>query len=262
MSSGEEFYVGYSGQMGRKTKKKIRLFLVVAFILIAVVGFSFSYFQKTAVNSSFEYDTPTELSGIYHESPYPMLRIELAENTFKDLVLLGFGKNGPRSYLDEFKREKGEFIGKQITISGNLIYYNGKTLVQLEEEYELSVDAETSPEQIVPKPLGSFTIHGEVVDPKCYFGVMKPGYGKIHRSCASLCIAGGIPPVLVAEDEHSNQSYYLLTDLKGKAIHRDILPYIGQPAVFKGDVYQLGEWLVLRIDISDIKKLDKNSSIY
>ena len=44
-------------------------------------------------------------------------------------------------------------------------------------------------------------VKGEIVDPKCFFGVMKPGEGKPHKDCAIRCILGGIPPVLKVTDE-------------------------------------------------------------
>jgi len=36
----------------------------------------------------------------------------------------------------------------------------------------------TPPKEMISK----MTLQGEIIDPKCYFGVMKPGKGKIHRS--------------------------------------------------------------------------------
>ena len=100
--------------------------------------------------------------------------------------------------------------------------------------------------------LGQRSIQGEIIDPKCYFGVMKPGYGKIHRSCAALCIAGGMPPVLVSAAESGEEAYFLLTDLKGKPIHKDILPYIGQPALINGEVEQIGDWKLMKISVDRI----------
>lgn len=262
MDKNDEFYVGYSGSIGKGSRKKTRFFVLISLLLVIIVGFSFSYFQRPAANSSFDFDTPTLITGIYHESPYPTMRLTLDENTYKDVVLLGFGKFGSLPYLEDFKMDMSDLIGRKISISGNLIYYNGKTLLQIDESHKLDIGSEGQTESIKPEYIGEQSIIGEVVDPKCYFGVMKPGYGKIHRSCAALCISGGIPPVLVANDQNSIAPYYLLTDLKGNPINKDILPYIGQPSRLKGKVSQLADWYVLSIDISDIEKLPKNSEIY
>jgi hypothetical protein len=41
---------------------------------------------------------------------------------------------------------------------------------------------------------------GEVVDAKCYLGAMKPGDGKSHKACATLCVTNGIPAMPVTAD--------------------------------------------------------------
>jgi hypothetical protein len=48
--------------------------------------------------------------------------------------------------------------------------------------------------------LGAFTLVGEIVDSKCYLGIMNPGETNPHRECAALCIRGGIPPLIIAHD--------------------------------------------------------------
>jgi len=105
-------------------------------------------------------------------------------------------------------------------------------------------------------------LKGEIVDPKCYFGVMKPGKGKIHRSCAVLCISGGIPPVLATTDENNISEYYLITDTSGKPIHKDILPHIGKPSMLTGTIVQLEDWYQLQLNVNDIVDLKIPSKIY
>ena len=260
MKAEDEFYIGYSGKVGKGTKKVLTRFVWTAVFVLLIGVFLFGFLQQPAVNSSFDFGLPTQVSGVYHESPYPMLRVQLAENEYKEIVLLGFGKSGPNPFLKDLREKEGVLHGKHMTIEGQLIYYNGKTLLEIDDSQKVSVSGKG--ESIVPTSLGKVTVEGEIIDPKCYFGVMKPGYGKIHRSCAALCISGGVPPVLVTRDENSVEYYFLLTDLKGNAIHKDIVPYIGQPSRLNGRVEQLGGWKVMRIDISQIVKLDSESSIY
>ncbi len=260
MKKGDEFYIGYSGKVGKGTKKVLKRFVGTAvFVLLAGV-FLFGFLQKPAVNSSFDFGDPTRVSGVYHESPYPMLRVQLAENEHKEIVLLGFGKSGPNPFLRDLREKEGDLHGKLMTIEGQLIYYNGKTLLEIDDSQKVSVSGKG--ESIVSSALGEVMVEGEIIDPKCYFGVMKPGYGKIHRSCAALCISGGIPPVLVSKDENNVEDYFLLTDLKGNAIHKDIVPYIGQPSRLRGEAERLGGWKILQIDVSQITKLDSESLIY
>ena len=262
MEKKDEFYVGYSNSIGKRTKRLLRKYVLLVFLLVVVVGAAFSYFQNTAANSSFEFDTSTSVTGIYYEAPYPMLRVTLAPGEFKDIVLLGFGKYGANPYLEQIRHKGQELVNKKLTINGNLIYYNGKTLLQIDESTELKVEENTGSDIAEANSLGVQSLEGEIVDPKCYFGVMKPGYGKIHRSCAARCISGGIPPVLVSWDDQNTPEYFLLTDLKGNPINQDIIPYIGQPSRIKGNAEQIGGWNILRIDIADIENLNRDSQIY
>lgn len=262
MDKNNEFYIGYVDEVGPSTQKSLRKFVFGALGALLIGGFLFTFFQKTAKASAFDFDTPTKISGTYFEAPYPMLRVELAENTFKNILLLGFGKLGANPYLDDIKKKVENLNGKQLTIEGNLIYYNGKTLLQIDDSQKINLDQEKGVTTIEISSLGNLEVTGEIVDPKCYFGVMKPGYGKIHRSCAALCIAGGIPPVLVSSNETSTAPYFLLTDLKGNPLHKDILPYIGQPLKLAGEAYRIGDWYSLRIDVSKVQKLNRESTIY
>ena len=100
---------------------------------------------------------------------------------------------------------------------------------------------------------GRQTITGEIVDPKCFFGVMKPGYGKVHLSCAVRCIAGGIPPILVSANEDGFRSYYFITGRNGKAINQELLGFIGYPVSVTGAVKTVEGWNVVEIDSDDIE---------
>lgn len=260
MKKNDEFYIGHVDEMGPETKKTLKIFVLGAMVLLLGGALLFSFFQREAVNSSFDFGNPSKVVGVYHESPYPMLRVQLAENEFKEVVLLGFGKSGANPFLDKIREKVGDLSGKQLTIEGQLIYYNGKTLLEIDDSQNITVTGKGSVS--VSRFLDEIEVEGEVIDPKCFFGVMKPGYGKIHRSCAALCISGGIPPVLASTDENGNETYFLLTDLKGNPIHKDIVPYIGQPSLLSGEVSSLGDWKTMKVDVAQIKKLDKKSTIY
>ncbi len=257
-----EFYIGYVDDIGPDTIKSVKGFIIVSLLTLIIGGLLFAFFQKTAINSSFDLGNPTKVSGIYHESPYPMLCVPLTDNEFKEVVLLGVGKFGPNAYLKEIRKKEGDIVGKQLIIEGPLIYYNGKTLLEINDSQKITLRRANQKKIPIAKKLREQYIEGEIVDPKCYFGVMKPGFGKIHRSCAALCISGGIPPVLVSKDKNGEEKYYLLTDLKGNAIHKDILPYIGRPSILFGEVSILGDWNILKIDLAQINSLNKKSSIF
>ncbi|WP_298309791.1 hypothetical protein [uncultured Aquimarina sp.] len=260
----DDFFVGYLDNVSSKTKKTVRNFVILGLLALITIAAVFAFTQNTFKNSSFELTTNTKIMGVYHEMPYPMLKVKTTENTFKNILLIGFGKYSANPFLKKIREEASELSGSMLSIEGNLIYYNGKTLLQITSDEKVTLIEKANMRRL-PKTeslVSDMELTGEIVDPKCYFGVMKPGKGKIHRSCAVLCISGGIPPVLATTDENNISEYYLITDQKGNPINKEILPYVGKPSLVTGNVVKIEDWYQLRIDVSNIKELNLPSRIY
>ena len=95
---------------------------------------------------------------------------------------------------------------------------------------------------------GPVELTGEIVDSKCFLGVMVPGSGKTHKECASLCLRGGIPPAFYVQDRAGHSSLLLLTGSAGEPIGAPVLQTAGGAISVTGSIQQQGGWLVLRID--------------
>ena len=96
------------------------------------------------------------------------------------------------------------------------------------------------------RDLGTVTVTGEIVDSKCYLGVMNPGQGKVHRDCAARCLSGGIPPIFISTDRHEQ---LLLVGLDGRALGRDALrEFIAEPVQIQGELLETGSTQLLKID--------------
>lgn len=263
MKKNDEFYVSYiDGSLGAKTRQTLKRFTIGSLVIIILGALLFSFAQKPFKNSTFELTSATKITGVFHEKPYPMLRVEVAKNTYKNILLLGFGKSSANPYLEKLQNEVADLNGKKVSIEGNLIYYNGKTLIQITNEEKVTLENDAIHAIPLKKVISEMTFQGEIIDPKCYFGVMKPGKGKIHRSCAVRCISGGIPPVLATTDNNNISQYYLLTDLDGKPINDSVLPFIGKPSKITGIVEKMEDWYIIKMNVADIIELNKKSSIY
>ncbi len=263
-NKNDDFYIGYLENTDRKTKATLKNFVIIGLLILIVIAITFAFTQNNFKNSTFELTTNTKIMGVYHEMPYPMLKVKTAENTFKNILLIGFGKYSANPFLKTIRNQVPNLSGSMLSIEGNLIYYNGKTLLQITDDEKITLVEKTNPQRLPETKtlVNDMELKGEIIDPKCYFGVMKPGKGKIHRSCAVLCISGGIPPVLATTDKNNISEYYLITDIKGKPIHKNILPHVGKPSILKGTVVQLEDWYQLRIDTKNIKDLNLPSKIY
>src|SRR5262249_17489064 len=113
-----------------------------------------------------------------------------------------------------------------------------------------------SPPQTIP--LGSQTVVGEIVDSKCFLGVMNPGRLTPHRACAIRCISGGIPPVLLVRQKDGSVNHLLLVSDKGKPVNQQVLDLVAEPVEITGEVERQGELLILRADPATYRRAKGN----
>jgi hypothetical protein len=135
--------------------------------------------------------------------------------------------------------------GKQVRLQGQLIYRDGATMVETMPG-SIVVVGIAPPVQEIARDLGIVTVNGEIVDTKCYLGVMNPGQGKVHRDCAARCLSGGIPPIFITTDGHQQ---LLLVSPDGRALGRDALrEFIAEPIQIQGVLLEAGPTRLLKID--------------
>jgi hypothetical protein len=103
--------------------------------------------------------------------------------------------------------------------------------------------------------LGHQTLSGEIVDSKCYLGVMNPGQLTPHRACAVRCISGGIPPVLLVRQNNGPPLYFLLVSSDGRMVNRQVLDMVAQPVQISGEVIRQGELMILRADPQTYRRI-------
>jgi hypothetical protein len=96
--------------------------------------------------------------------------------------------------------------------------------------------------------MGPVSLVGEIVDGKCFSGVMKPGKGKVHRGCAIRCISGGVPALFHTVVEGGNPSDLLLVDRKGRPVNDRVAHLIADRIRIHGELFQLDQLFVLQSD--------------
>jgi len=247
----EEFYIGYLPKAPRRQAFFMAGVVFVLFLLAAGVAAVLVRGQNPFAPGVFEYLMPRALQGIVVASPYPALLVlrpglpgEAAPLSRYHLV--AEGKHGAQQALAGWE-------GKAVRLRGTLIHRDNQTLLEVvpgsitalsTADPVLTARADSLPAY----SLGTFTLAGEIVDSKCYFGVMKPGELKTHRACAVRCISGGIPPVFVVRDQDGNAVYLFLVSAQGRSVNAEILDMIAEPLVISGEIIQQGDFLMLRAD--------------
>lgn len=261
-----EYYIGWQPVAPKTYAKHIRKALIALLVIAGLLGVCLAVFQKKFSSGNFEFGQLTSIKGIYLQAPVPMLRVSSSKDIFGNnayitVPLLGFGKMGADGIIRSLEQEKQtSFNGKEIALKATLLYNDGKLLAQIDSNDHplLSVEPAT-PNNSLPetKELGEMTIRGEIVDPKCFFGVMKPGQGKPHKDCAIRCILGGIPPVLRVVNEKGAANYYLLVGPHGEKMNTAVQPYVGEPVAMHVHAVQQGDWIVLYTSENGIQAISK-----
>lgn len=261
MPESRDFYVGYLPVPPRLVRFLRRI--VPALLAVALVAsWSVSRAQEDPGAGVWHNDVQV-LTGRIAATPYPLLRIPRpqTETGFETILLVSEGKHGAGE-------RAAALDGQLVQARGTILERDGRRLLELADENPLApVTGSAAPglrnlpdkTQLTPQSLGRMTLSGEIIDPKCYSGAMKPGAGKTHKACATLCIAGGIPPMFVGFDATDQPHYYLLTDAIGQAL-RDavlqdrVLPFVADDVDLSGEREIWGDLAILKLDLDSIKR--------
>ena len=247
-STEDDFYVGYQPAMAAGLARFLRLRLALVLALAAGLAALLAVSQRPFADSVFEFGEITGYEGIVGLDPYPVL----AEDG-RRLLLVGPGKTGAEPHVRDLE-------GRGARLEGTAIY---RGLLRAVEVVPGSAREAEPAAGVAPvgqaATLGRHTLRGEIVDSKCYLGVMKPGRWKPHRACAVNCIRGGAPPVLVVEDRAGRRGFFLLIDDEGRAVNQRVLDLVAEPVEIRGEVLQRDNLLYLRADPGSYRRLETGS---
>jgi hypothetical protein len=227
------------------------MFLAVCFIGVLVVGAGLLVGSKQMPfdEGTFEFGVVKEFEGVLIAAPLP--HIQLTKSTVdyeigKNLLLVDQGKHGFPDYA-----AKG--FEKSVRVSGSLIYRDETVMLEIAGARSFNVIGES--EGVVHKDsiIGTVTLTGELVDTKCFLGVMRPGAGKVHRACAANCLLGGVPPGILVRINEGMDVAILLAGVKGET--PDIDPqWAGRMIQVKGPLSQMGDVSILTIETLELMK--------
>ncbi|MEO8276559.1 MAG: Rieske 2Fe-2S domain-containing protein [Thermoanaerobaculia bacterium] len=257
----DEFFVAYlpvPAALARFARGVAAAVLVGCVAIAAAVASG----QKPLGQGKFEYDKSTKFEGQLVTGPVAGILQRSASaapgtsSTESFLPLVGAGKHGP-------SRELLAAGDRPVALEGHLIERYGKRLVEVVKEDPVAASALSRPmAPAIQISLGRQTLRGEIVDSKCWFGVMKPGQGKAHRDCAVRCISGGAPPAFVVRSIDpagaagtERTTILLLVGVSGESIASRILDLVAEPVEIFGDVSRLGDQLLISTDPSTIRRI-------
>lgn len=251
-SEQREFYIGYLSQAPRGIRRWMRAAVIALLSLVVLVALWLVWGQQKFAASRFEFGAVREFSGVIQASPYPVLLVGTgADKSAVRYTLVAPGKHGADALVSPF-------AGQSVRLRGTLIYRDDLQMIEVEPD-------SLQPAQLdgrlpaAPETLGSLTLFGEIVDSKCYLGVMNPGHTKPHRECAANCIRGGIPPLFVVRDGDGKSAVLWLTGAQGEGFQgealRQLLDVVAEPVSITGEVSRVDGQLFLRAAPASIRRI-------
>ena len=246
MPNPHDFFVGY-----RPTPRHLRRFLqgvaLGTVFAASVLSALRSLAQRDPGPGRWDADEVIAVEGVLRDAPYPVI------DAGGPLILVGQGKRGAAERLKGLE-------ARYVRLRGCRLERDGLRLLELaEEDGAVEVLGAATISRQEPVAGSPVTLRGELIDPKCFCGAMKPGDGKTHKACAALCLRGGIPPVLVTRDGASAARYYLLAGASGGRLAGGdlarVVRFAGDVVEVSGVAEQGGELPTLRADVSSLRRL-------
>ncbi len=259
LGEDDEFYIGYAPPMPPRHSR------FVTRTMVALIGGAALWAGVAAVGhvrlegGTFEFGHSESFSGHIVERPYPALRLDAAPEGSAAVLLVASGKHGADALVRGLD-------GRHVTLKGTRIHRDAATMIEIDGR-SITARADANPAEAGfhdqtsnpvtagsrdpganPAEAGSHDSDyvGEVVDSKCFLGVMVPGQGKTHKDCASLCLRGGIPPALLVRNPDGASSLLLITGPAGEPLGARVFELAGERVAMRGEVELVNGWLTLR----------------
>jgi len=242
----DEFFIGYAPPMPPRLGRFVRRVVIGIGCLVVIVAVTLASGHIRLEGGTFEFGHPRSFSGTIVEHPYPGLRLDGVDwNVEPWPLLVAPGKRGADALVSGLE-------GRHLTLTGTRIQRGAHTMIEVEPA-SLSSQVSAAPSVEATAFLEqsdrvAVQLTGEIVDSKCFLGVMVPGSGKTHKECASLCLRGGIPPALYVQDRAGHSSLLLLVGPTGDPIGARALQVAGEAISLTGSIQRRGGWLVLQTD--------------
>jgi hypothetical protein len=198
----DEFYIGYEvGVPGGIAHILRRAVVGVIAVLLGAASVA-TMAQRPLPAATFAYGRPQTVAGWLTLAPTPTLQVTEGASTTR-YWLVGRGTFGA----------DGELSGHTdgwVSLDGTEIAREHWRMLEIVPGTVRRAASDALPPATAPTSGVPFAGRGEIVDSKCFLGVMNPGQGAAHRDCAVRCLSGGVPLMLSYRDAHGGSHLALL----------------------------------------------------
>ena len=245
MRDSNDFFVGYLS-LPTRLSRFYKILIPILFLLGIAVALWLASGQKSPGKGIADLSGQQQMTGYLTIDPYP--------------VLHGVGPD-QRSVLlvHQTKTSANELVlpyaNQWVNLSGFALQRGGWSMLQLPPNSEITQAPAIAGVDLTLTVLDNLTFEGEIIDSKCFLGAMKPGGGKVHRACASLCLRGGVPPMLVVKDAQGDRFGYLLMNEDDSSASVQLSEIVAVPIRVTGQLVQRGDLQYMRLNTNNIERL-------
>lgn len=206
----DEFYVGYL-PMPRGFARTLCVLVPILLIMAGSAAVLLGAVQRgsdgpAGSTSTWEHNVET-FEGTIVASPTPMLLRANESGEIEGMLLVLEGKHGAQDITRMWDGKNARVKARRLLRQQPAMDEGGKvvrrTMLEVITAADAIVATNLGPAVVRPVFVGepaanaALVLRGEILDAKCYFGAMKPGAGKGHKACATLCIQNGIPAMFL-----------------------------------------------------------------
>lgn len=232
----DEFYVGYEDAVPPRLGARVRQACVAALVVALTAAGAALLSHRRLDASRFDFGRPGEVRGTLTRAPYPSVRTGTER-----LWLVGQGKHGADAAV-------ADVPDGTVTLQGTRIQRGSHAMVEVVAGSVRAADGAPAPPPEPPSTGTEVTLTGEIVDSKCFLGVMNPGEAVVHRDCARMCLRGGVPPMLLVRGGMGEEALVLLVSGAGGPTGPALAAIAGVPVEVSGRLRRDGDMLVLSAD--------------
>lgn len=188
-------------------------------------------------------------AGVLVQAPYPTLLTRTADGAIRPSLLVGYDKTAlPR-------RGGGP---ASVELEASAITRGAQAMLAVKDRAAWMRLRHGAP-AFAPPPeedLGPVARLGEILDAKCWFGAMKPGYGLTHKACAAVCARGRLPLAFCAVGEcQGEEEVCLFLDQDGRPHGPDIIPWLADPVFAAGRLHRRHGLLEFRVAREGLRRV-------
>lgn len=248
MSGNDEMFIGWSPTAPKADR---RFMLGAGLALLAGAGLAGAASGMRGLPAgpgSWDQDDVRDWVGVLLREPYPMLLLPGEGQTPRIALLATSGKLGV---------DLPDGLDGTVVVRGSPIARGDLLMIATDStsEWIRSSPAQFRLAGAPEEDLGEMMLGGEILDAKCWFGAMRPGFGKTHKSCAELCALGRLPLAFCEAGSCGDAlDAPLFLDQDGRAYGPELLPFVGDPVIAMGRRVRFAGLTQFRVALQDIRR--------